>query len=149
MRAVLTLLVAALAAAGYADEGTALERLSIIVSELELMGDVMVGEPVSGTLSTGDTSSLEINLDESFMYNIYIWSDSYFNVFEFWTEGPLGETDSETEGDNASIAIFPDTTATWRLRIRLIEEAYSDSASYAAALFRVPRLTSSVYRTED
>ncbi len=146
MRAVLSASAALLlaAAGAYGDEAAALERLSVITSELELMGEMMVGDPVSGTLTAGDTASLDIGLDRTYMYSVYVWSDSYFNVFRFWMEDPLGASDDSIVGDNATLTVFPDTSATWTLNVHLLEGAYGDTASYAAALFRSPRMTSCV-----
>jgi len=78
-------------------------------------------------------------LYSEYMYHIHIWSDSYFNYMEFWLTDSRGEMHSIADGDNTSLAAYPDTTGRWTLTILLHEGAYSDSASYAAAIFRNKR----------
>lgn len=120
----------------HADEERAVERLTKIIEALDQIGDELVGEPVSGTLVQGDTASMELTLSSQYMYHVHIWSDSYFNIMEFWLTDSRGEVHSIADGDNASLAAYPDTSGTWTLNILLHEGAWSDSASYAAALFR-------------
>ncbi len=122
--------------ASFADETEALERLLIIITGLEELGDEMLGEPVTGSLALGDTTTLELSLSSEYMYYIHIWSDSYFNFMEFWLTDSRGEDHSIADGDYASLAAYPDTSGTWTLSIILHEGAYSDSASFAAAVFR-------------
>jgi hypothetical protein len=133
MTAVLLLLFAA---ALHASEEKALERLMNIVANLQDLGDEMLGEPVTGSLVVGDTVSLELNMDSTYMYYVHVWSDSYFNVMDFWLADPDGTMQVIAGGDNASLASYPDTSGTWTLNICLYEGAYSDTASYAAAVFR-------------
>jgi len=122
-----------------ADEARALERLMGIVEALEQIGDETVGDPVTGTVAVGDTASLELTLDSRFMYHVHIWSDSYFNLMEFWLTDSMGDVHSIADGDNAILAAYPDTTSIWKLNILLHEGAYSDSASFATAIFRGSR----------
>ena len=122
-----------------ADEERALERLMNIVSVLQELGDEMLGEPETGTLTLGDTTALRMNFNSEYMYHIHIWSDSYFNIMEFWLTDSGGEIQNVAGGDNASLAAYPDTTGEWTLQILLHEGASSDSASYAAAVFRAWR----------
>lgn len=122
-----------------ADESRALERLMNVVSPLQELGDEMLGEPVKGTVALGDTTILQLNLSNEYMYHIYIWSDSYFNIMEFWLTDSYGEVHSIADGDNTTLVAYPDTTAEWTLSVLLHEGAYSDSASYAAAVFRGKR----------
>ncbi len=122
-----------------ADEGMALERLMNIVSVLQELGDEMLGEPVTGTLVLGDTTALQLAFNSEYMYHIHIWSDSYFNIIEFWLTDSRGEVRTIADGDNASLAAYPDTTGEWTLTILLHEGAYSDSAFFAAAVFRAWR----------
>ncbi len=122
-----------------ADEDRALERLMNIVTALQQIGDVMIGEPLTGTIALGDTTVLQLTLSNEYKYNFYIWSDSYFNIMEFWLSDSRGEIHSIADGDFATLAAYPDTTGKWTLSILLHEGAYSDSASYAAAVFRAKR----------
>ncbi len=122
-----------------ADESRALERLMNIVTALQEIGDVMIGEPLTGTIVLGDTTVLQLKLSKEYKYNFYIWTDSYFNIMEFWLSDSRGEIHSIADGDFASLAAYPDTTGKWTLSILLHEGAYSDSASYAAAVFRAKR----------
>lgn len=125
--------------AAQANEARALERLMVAVSGLEDLGDEMIGEPVTGSLPLGDTISRELIFTREYMYFLYIWSDSYFNIIEFWLINPSGDIHSIADGGTATLAVFPDTTGKWRLNILLHEGAFSDTASYAAAVFRAPR----------
>ena len=122
-----------------ANEEMALERLMNIVSALQELGDEMLGEPVTGTLALGDTTSLHMNFNSEYMYHVHIWSDSYFNKIELWIRDFRGEIHTIADGDNASLAVYPDTSGEWTLQILLHEGASSDSASYAAAVFRAWR----------
>ena len=122
-----------------ADEGRALERLMNLVSALQEIGDEMLGEPVTGTLALGDTTVLPLTFNREYMYHIHILSDSYFNVMEFWLTDSEGEPHNSAGGDYASLAAYPDTTGEWTLSIILHEDSYSDSASFAAAVFRSKR----------
>lgn len=118
------------------DEAAALRRLMNMVDDFQEMGDEVIADPVTGTLALGDTADLELTLDTSFMYHVHVWSDSYFNILDIWLTDPKGEQWGVAAGDNASLAVYPDTSGTWTLNLLLLEGAYSDSASYAAALFR-------------
>lgn len=122
-----------------ADEEMALERLMNIISVLQELGDEMLGEPVTGTLILNDTTYIQLAFNNKYMYHIHIWSDSYFNIIEFWLTDSRGEIHTIADGDNASLAAYPDTTEEWTLTILLHEGASSDSASYAAAVFRAWR----------
>ncbi len=119
-----------------ASEEKALERLMNVVSSLQDIGDEMLGEPLTGTVIVGDTASLEMMMDSSFMYNIHIWSDSYFNVMDFWMTDPAGNVHDLAGGGDAILTAYPDTSGTWKLNILLYEGASCDSASFAAAVFR-------------
>lgn len=125
--------------AAQANETQALERLMNVVSGLAELGDEMIGEPVTGSLLLGDTISRELIFTREYMYFLYIWSDSYFNIIEFWLLNPSGDIHSIADGGTATLAVFPDTTGKWVLNILLHEGAFSDTASYAAAVFRAPR----------
>jgi len=119
-----------------ADESRALERLMNLVSALQEIGDELLGEPITGTVALGDTTILQLTFNQEYMYHIHIMSDSYFNIMEFWLIDSRGESRNSADGDNASLAAYPDTTGDWTLSITLHEGAYSDSASFAAAVFR-------------
>lgn len=127
--------------AAMGDEVAALKRLMNMVESFHEMGDELVGEPITGTLGLGDTAELELTLDSSFMYHVHVWSDSYFNIMDIWLNDPRGEQWDVAAGDNASLAVYPDTSGSWTLNLLLVEGAYSDSASYAAVLFRGRRYT--------
>ena len=122
-----------------ADEARALERLMNVISGLEELGDELLGEPVTGSMILEDTISHELTFNQDYMYLLYIWSDSYFNIIEFWMEDPSGGIYTTTDGDVATLAVFPDTTGKWILNILLHEGADSNSASYAAAVLRARR----------
>jgi len=107
-----------------------------IVSPLQELEDEMLGEPLTGTIAQGDTTTLQISFNSEYMYHVHIWSDSYFNVMEFWLTDSSGEIRDIAGGDNASLVAYPDTSGEWTLKILLHEGASSDSASYAAAVFR-------------
>ncbi len=142
IRAVLpALLLVLVQSAARGDEAAALKRLLNMVETFQEMGDEVMGEPVTGTLALGDTVDLELALDSSFKYHVHVWSDSYFNILDLWLTDPGGERWGVAGGDNASLAVYPDTSGTWTLNLLLLEGAYSDSASYAAALFRGWRYT--------
>lgn len=134
--AVPALLLVVFPAAARGDEAAAMRRLMSMVEDFQELGDEVIGDPVSGTLALGDTADLELSLDTSFMYHVHVWSDSYFNILDIWLTDPQGEQWGVAAGDNASLAVYPDTSGTWTLNLLLLEGAYSDSASYAAALFR-------------
>ncbi len=110
-----------------------------IVSVLQDLGDEMLGEPVTGTVTLGDTIAHKMNFSDEYMYHVHIWSDSYFNLMEFWLTDSGGEIHNIAGGDNASLAAYPDTSGEWTLQILLHEGASSDSAYYAAAVFRAWR----------
>ena len=110
-----------------------------IISVLQDLGEEMFGEPVTGTVTLGDTTALQMNFNSEYMYHVHIWSDSYFNIMEFWLTDSGGEIQNVAGGDNASLAAYPDTSGEWTLQILLHEGASSDSASYAAAVFRAWR----------
>lgn len=135
------LLILLVPAAAGGDEETALRRLMNTVEDFQEMGDEIIMEPVTGTLALDDTAVLDLTLDSSFMYHAHVWSDSYFNILDVWLTDPVGETRGVTAGDNASLAVYPDTSGTWTLNLLLVEGSSSDSASYAAALFRGRRYT--------
>jgi len=122
-----------------ADEEMALERLMNITSALLEIGDEMLIEPVTGTLAIGDTIVLQMNFNSEYMYHAHIWSDSYFNIMEFWLSDSHGEIQTSAGGDNALLTVYPDTTGEWTLNLLLHEGESSDSASYAFALFRAWR----------
>lgn len=128
-----------------ANETRALERLMDVISGLGELGDELLGEPVTGSMFLGDTISRELTFNRDYMYLLYIWSDSYFNIMEFWLSDPAGDIHNIADGGYATFAVFPDTTGKWILNILLHEGAYSDSASYAAAVFRAPRYIRYLY----
>ena len=117
----------------------ALGRLMNIVLPLQELGDDMLGEPVTGTITLGDTTTLQISFSIDYMYHVLIQSDSYFNIMEFWLTDSGGEICDMAGGDNALLVAYPDTSGEWTLHILLHEGASSDSASYAAAVFRALR----------
>lgn len=122
-----------------ADEARALQRLMSIVEGLSGLGEEMVLEPVTGTLAPEDTLRLEIDLDSNHMYHLHAFSDSFFNEIDFWIADPSGKVRGVAGGDHASLAVYPDTSGIWTLNILLHEGDGSDSASFAAAMFRGDR----------
>lgn len=127
----------------FASEGEekALERLSMTTDLLICIGEEMVGEPLSGILLLNDTLSIEISLNSVYSYQFIVWTDSAFNQVDFWLTNPLGETPRGNICDHTAFAIMPDSTDTgiWQLEMELLEGAYSDTAYYAAAVFRRSR----------
>jgi hypothetical protein len=119
-----------------ADESRALERLILIVTPLQALGDDMIGEPITGTAVLGDTTGLALTLSNGYLYHIYVRSDSFFNIFEFWLTDPAGEVQSAANGESSVLTAYPDSTGEWTFSILLREGASSDTASYAAAIFR-------------
>jgi len=139
------LLFVALAVPSFAIEGRekALERLSLTTDRLVTIGEEMLGEPASGMLVVGDTLLVDMNLSSAYSYSFIIWTDSAFNYVDFWLTSPQGITPRGDVSDHTTMAIIPDSseTGTWQLGMELLEGAYSDTAFYAAAIFRVERLT--------
>ncbi len=124
-------------------EERALSRLSLTTDRLIAIGEEMVGEPVSGMLVTGDSLLIPVNLSSSYGYSFIIWTDSAFNYVDFWLTSPLGVTPRGGVSDHTTLAIIPDSTENgrWELGLELLEGAYSDTAWYAAAIFRNPRIS--------
>lgn len=139
------LLIALIAASSFAVEGRekALERLSLTTDRLITIGEEMLGEPASGMLVTGDTLLVDMNLSSAYSYSFIIWTDSAFNYVDFWLTSPQGTTPRGDVSDHTTLSIIPDSieTGTWQLGMELLEGAYSDTAYYAAAIFRVERLS--------
>ena len=129
---------AAFASAG---EVKALDRLSITTDMLIVIGDEMTGDPHSGMLVLGDTVSIDLTIDAAYSYQFIIWTDSAFNNVDFWLTNPLGDTPRGDISDHTTMAIIPDSVETgiWQLEMELLEGAYSDTAYYAAAIFRRSR----------
>ncbi|MFA6619332.1 MAG: hypothetical protein WCT23_09725 [Candidatus Neomarinimicrobiota bacterium] len=140
-------LILALAIAGSCfgldGEAKALERLSLTTDRLQAMGDEMAGEPASGMLVVGDTLLIDANLSSTYIYSFIIWTDSAFNFVDFWLASPLGTTPRGDYSDHTILAVMPDSaeTGTWQLGMELLEGAYSDTAWYAAAIFRNERVS--------
>jgi len=137
--------IAAIALPTFAIEGKekALERLSLTTDRLITIGEEMLGEPASGMLVKGDTLLVDMNLSSAYSYTFIIWTDSAFNYVDFWLSSPQGLTPRGDVSDHTTMAIIPDSmeTGTWQLGMELLEGAYSDTAYYAAAIFRVERLS--------
>jgi hypothetical protein len=129
-------------AMGLEGEGKALGRLSMTTDMLLSMGEEMVGSPVSGMIVAGDTLAIDLNLVSEFSYSIIIWTDSAFNYVDFWLTSPHGRTPRGDVSDHTTLTIMPDSleSGTWKLGMELLEGAYSDTAWYAAAVFRNPRV---------
>ncbi len=122
-------------------EAKALERLAMTTDMLISIGEEMFDTTRSGILITGDTLSIELSLDATYSYQFIIWTDSAFNYVDFWLTNPFGETPRGDLSDHTTLAIMPDSTETglWSLDMELIEGAYSDTAYYAAAIFKRSR----------
>ena len=122
-------------------EAKALERLAMTTDMLISIGEEMVDGVRSGILVEGDTLSVELSLNAAYSYQFIIWTDSAFNYVDFWLTNPFGETPRGDLGDHTTLSVMPDSTETglWSLDMELIEGAYSDSAYYAAAIFRRSR----------
>ncbi|MCK5786801.1 MAG: hypothetical protein KAH54_09635 [Candidatus Sabulitectum sp.] len=122
-------------------EAKALERLAVTTDMLISAGDEMVDEPFSGLLVLNDTLSLDMNLNSTYSYQFIIWTNSTFNFVDFWLTNPQGICPSADLSDHTTLTIMPDSVETgiWQLEMELLEGAYSDSAYYAAAVFRRPR----------
>lgn len=128
-------------------EERALERLQLTTDRLVAMGEDMVGEPVSGTLVTGDTVEVALSLDTTYSYHIHIWTNSVFNLLDFWVLDPAGEVAEMAQGDHTTLSLFPGSAGEHLLMMTLREAAVADSAGYAAALFHHPRVI--LNRSED
>lgn len=124
----------------YAGTAEALERLSILTSELITAGEEMVGQPVCGTVATGDSASLPLSLLPGYSYTLYIKTDSYYNLFRFSVVSDSGTVEASSQGDGSTLNLFPSQSCEWDFRLRLVQPDLSDSASWAAALFRAPRI---------
>jgi hypothetical protein len=129
-------------AQGSEGEGKALERLAITTDLLVSIGAEMAGQPVSGLLTLGDTVCVDVNLSSVYSYQFVIWTDSAFNFVDFWLTSPFGDTPRGDVSDHTTLTIVPDSTetGTWQIGMELLEGAYSDSAYYAAAVFRNTRI---------
>lgn len=105
-------------------------------------GVEMVGHPASGSIFTGDSLLMDVNLSSDYTYTFIIWTDSAFNIADFWLTNPEGRTPRGDVSDHTTMAISPDSTeaGTWQMGIELLEGAYSDTAYFAAAILRNPRL---------
>lgn len=127
---------------GLEGEEKALSRLAMTTDRLLVLGDEMVGEPLSGMITMGDTLLLDVNLSREYSYSFIIWTDSAFNYVDFWLTSPLGHTPRGDVSDHTTLAIIPDSTeaGTWKLGMELLEGAYSDTAWFAAAIFRSDRM---------
>jgi len=105
------------------------------------IGEEMLGDPVSGTIVLGDTVNIPIDLSTEYSYHLHIWTDSIFNVLRFWVNSPDSLLENSAGGDHAALVVFPDTAGEYTLYIEMLEGWDSDSAGYAAALFRYRRQT--------
>lgn len=145
--ALLAIVAVIATAKAFEGEEKALERLSMTTDMLLAIGEEMVGEPVSGMIVTGDTLMVDVNLSTEYAYSFIIWTDSAFNYVDFWLTNPQGATPRGDVSDHATLAIIPDSTesGTWRLGMELLEGAYSDTAYYAAAIFRTRRVPQQSY----
>ena len=121
---------------------TALERLQLTTDRLVAMGEEMVGEPVSGILRPGDTLEVAMAMDTAYSYHIHVWTNSIFNLVEFWVRDPAGRVAGMAEGDHTTLSLYPDTSGEYHLLMKLHEADEADSAGYAAALFHRPRMSS-------
>ena len=123
-------------------EAKALERLAMTTDMLIVIGEEMVDTAQSGMLVSGDTLSIELSLNAAYSYQFIVWTDSAFNYVDFWLTNPLGETPRGDFSDHTTLSIMPDSTETglWTLDMELIEGAYSDTAFYAAAIFKRSRV---------
>lgn len=126
-----------MASAGTAE---ALERLAILTNELIIAGEEMVGQPVCGTVAVGDSASLPLSLLPGYAYTLYIKTDSYYNLFRFSVVSDSGTVEASSEGDGSTLNLFPCQACEWDFRLSLVQPDLSDSASWAAALFRAPRI---------
>lgn len=125
-----------------AGEVKALERLAMTTDMLICIGEEMAGEPLSGMLLLNDTVSVDLTINVAYTYQFIIWTDSAFNYVDFWLTNPQGETSGGDISDHTTLIIIPDSaeTGVWQLEIELLEGAYSDTAYYAAAIFRTSRM---------
>jgi hypothetical protein len=128
------------------DTSEALYRLSIVTEALLEMGEEMLGDPVSGTITLGDTASVEMVLAMEYCYHLHIWTDASLNLMEFWITDPDGSIESASQGDHTSMVVFPDQAGEHALHIVLVEGWNEDTVGYAAALFRSPRQTITSFR---
>ena len=119
----------------------ALYRLGLVTERLLEIGEEMLGDPVSGTIVLGDTVSIRIDFAIEYSYHIHIWTDSIFNVLRFWINSPDSSLENSAQGDHTALVVFPDMPGEHILYIEMIEGWDSDSAGYAAALFRYRRQT--------
>ncbi|MCD4708134.1 MAG: hypothetical protein K8S62_10395 [Candidatus Sabulitectum sp.] len=126
---------------GVEGEDKALGRLSMTADMLVCIGEEMTGNPLSGILIAGDTLSINVNISSTYSYQFIVWTDSAFNCVDFWLTNPQGGTPRSDIGDHTALAIMPDSAETgiWQLEMELLEGAYSDTAYYAAAIFRRSR----------
>ncbi|MBD3368887.1 hypothetical protein GF402_00800 [Candidatus Fermentibacteria bacterium] len=123
-----------------ADVSEAMERLSGVTDRLLVMGESMVGDPISGSMAVAETVSVDLTLSTEYSYHLHVWTDSIFNILEFWLSDPSDSVADQAVGDHATLVVFPDTSGRWSLNMILVEGDLSDSASYAASLFHRPRV---------
>jgi hypothetical protein len=118
----------------------ALDRLTILTNELVAAGEQMIGSPVAFQLAVGDSTTLPLSLLPDYAYNLYIRSDAFFNDFIFYITSDSGWVETVDEGDEVTLNLFPPDTVTWTLHVMLVEADTGDSAAWAGALFKAPRI---------
>ena len=119
-----------------AGEDVALSRLSGTSDMLISIGEEMVGEPISGLLCMQDTVSIPITFDSKYAYQIVMWTESTFNLVDFWLNNTEGAPRRSELSDHAVFSVTPSNSETWNLHMELLEGASCDTAYYALAVLR-------------
>ena len=124
-----------------ADSGQdiALSRLSGTADMLVSIGEEVVGEPIAGLLCMQDTVSIDISLDSRYAYQLVMWTESTFNLVDFWLNNAEGSPRRSELSDHAVFSVTSDNSETWSLKMELLEGASCDTAYYAVAVLRRER----------
>jgi hypothetical protein len=127
---------------GIEGEEKALSRLAMTTDLLLATGEEMVGQAASGTILRGDSLLMDVNLSSEYTYTFIIWTDSAFNIVDFWLTSPEGTTPRGDVSDHTTMAISPDSSeaGVWQMGIELLEGADSDTAYFAAAILKAQRI---------
>jgi len=124
-----------------ADSGqdVALLRLSGTSDMLVSIGEEVVGEPIAGLLCMQDTVSIDISLDSRYAYQLIMWTESTFNLVDFWLNNAEGSPRRSELSDHAVFSVTTNNSETWNLKMELLEGASCDTAYYAVAVLRRER----------
>lgn len=120
-------------------QDVALSRLSGTSDMLVSIGEEVVGEPIAGLLCMQDTVSIDISLDSRYAYQLVMWTESTFNLVDFWLNNAEGSPRRSDLADHAVFSVTPNNSETWRLNMELLEGASCDTAYYAFSILRRER----------